>query len=145
MRVLLFWVLGLLYTLFPGDFDWIPVLGWIDDALVWWVLYRFLIAGRESPPDRENRTDSRERFQDAEREERTDARSGSARASRPPRSPREVLGVSLAASREEIRRAYRALANKYHPDKVSHLGDEFRELAEARFKEIQEAYRRLVE
>jgi DnaJ-domain-containing protein 1 len=143
MRVLLFWILGLLYTLFPGDFDWIPVLGWIDDALVWWMLYRFLIAGHESSPEREHRTHSRKRSRRPEKEGTAD--SDPAWASRPPRSPREVLGVSPAASREEIRRAYRALANKYHPDKVSHLGDEFRELAEARFKEIQEAYRRLTE
>jgi DnaJ like chaperone protein len=31
----------------------------------------------------------------------------------------------------------------YHPDKVIHLGEEFRELAENRFKEIQKAYQEL--
>jgi molecular chaperone DnaJ len=46
----------------------------------------------------------------------------------------EVLGIERAASAEEIKRAYRQLARKYHPD-VSEFED-----AEARFKEINEAY-----
>jgi len=35
------------------------------------------------------------------------------------------------------------LANKYHPDKVDHLGEEFKKLAEKKFKDIQEAYQKL--
>jgi len=55
-----------------------------------------------------------------------------------------VLGVGRDASPEQIKQAYRQLANQYHPDKVIHLGEEFRELAERRFKEIQEAYKTLI-
>jgi len=57
--------------------------------------------------------------------------------------PYEILGVNRHASESEIKNAYRKLANKYHPDKVNHLGDEFKSLAEKRFKEIQEAYQKL--
>jgi DnaJ-class molecular chaperone len=58
--------------------------------------------------------------------------------------PYEILNVPKGASIEEIKKAYRELANKYHPDKVNHLGEEFKQLAEKRFKEIEEAYRKLV-
>jgi len=54
--------------------------------------------------------------------------------------PYETLGLARGASADEIKHAYRELANKYHPDKVSHLGKEFQEIAHRRFKEIQAAY-----
>lgn len=47
----------------------------------------------------------------------------------------KVLGVDRSAKEKEIKKAYRRLANKYHPDKRP--GDK---TAEARFKEISEAY-----
>ena len=46
----------------------------------------------------------------------------------------EVLGVSKGASEEEIKKAYKGLAKKYHPD--LHPGDAE---AEAKFKELNEA------
>jgi curved DNA-binding protein len=46
----------------------------------------------------------------------------------------KILGVDRAASKDDIKRAYRRLARKYHPD-VSKESD-----AEARFKEMKEAY-----
>ena len=47
----------------------------------------------------------------------------------------EVLGVSKGASEEEIKKAYKKLARKYHPD--MNPGDKE---AEAKFKEVNEAY-----
>ena len=56
------------------------------------------------------------------------------------RDPHAVLGVRPGASRSEIKAAYRRAAQQYHPDKVSHLGREFQELAKQKFVEIQAAY-----
>ena len=54
-----------------------------------------------------------------------------------------VLEISPDASNQEIKRAYRRMANKYHPDKVSHLGKEMQTLAEEKFKAVNNAYQQL--
>ncbi len=51
-----------------------------------------------------------------------------------------VLGVTDAATDHEVKKAYRTMAKKYHPDRVGHLGKEHQEGAEAKFREVQEAY-----
>ena len=51
-----------------------------------------------------------------------------------------TLGLAKGAGMEEIKKAYRKLSMQYHPDKVAHLGDEFRAIAEEKMKEINSAY-----
>jgi len=53
--------------------------------------------------------------------------------------PYRVLGVSQAASEDEIKKAYRTLAKKYHPDVNNGSAD-----AEARMKEVNEAYSQIM-
>lgn len=54
--------------------------------------------------------------------------------------PYTVLGIKPNATDAEVKRAYRAMAKQYHPDRVSHLGDEFTRLAHEKFAQINEAY-----
>ncbi len=60
------------------------------------------------------------------------------------KDPYEILGLKPGASSEEIHNAYREAVKRYHPDRVSHLGEEFKELAAEKFVEIQRAYDFLV-
>jgi len=52
----------------------------------------------------------------------------------------KILGVDREASVEDLKKAYRKMANKYHPDKVSHLGEDFRKAAKEKFQKLNEAY-----
>lgn len=54
------------------------------------------------------------------------------------RNPYDVLGVSPSASDDEIKKAYRDLTRKYHPD--ANVNNPLADLAEEKFKEVQEAY-----
>jgi len=53
-------------------------------------------------------------------------------------NPYQVLGISANASNDEIKKAYRELSRKYHPD--SYVDNPLAGLAEEKFKEVQEAY-----
>ena len=52
----------------------------------------------------------------------------------------KILGIDSSASDEDVKKAYREMAKKNHPDLVSNLGDEVRQAAEKKFQEINAAY-----
>ena len=52
----------------------------------------------------------------------------------------KVLEIEKSATDNEIKKAYRSMAVKYHPDKVSYLGEEFQEQAKKKFQSLIEAY-----
>ena len=58
------------------------------------------------------------------------------------RDPYEVLGISRSASEEEIKKAYKALSRKYHPD--ANINNPNKDQAEEKFKEIQQAYQQIM-
>lgn len=54
--------------------------------------------------------------------------------------PYTVLNIDRNATTNDIKRAYKEMTKKYHPDKVAHLGEEFQKIAHERMVKIQEAY-----
>jgi DnaJ like chaperone protein len=123
--------------------------GWLDDLIILGLLWRYLYspirkkysyakAYREYTQS--SRSNSKEGFSSNKRASGSDFQS---RKEADLKDPWSVLGVGRNASAEDIKRAYRQLAMTYHPDKMIHLGEEFRDLAENRFKEIQRAYQEL--
>jgi len=52
----------------------------------------------------------------------------------------KILEIDSNASDEEVKKAYRKMAIKYHPDKVSHLGEDFQKMAKEKFQNVQQAY-----
>ena len=55
----------------------------------------------------------------------------------------KILEIDSSATSNEIKKAYRKMAIKYHPDKVQHLGEDFQKMAEEKFKILNEAYHRI--
>ncbi|WP_339622808.1 TerB family tellurite resistance protein [uncultured Winogradskyella sp.] len=52
----------------------------------------------------------------------------------------KILEIDKSVSDTQVKKAYRAMAKKYHPDRVGHLGKEHQEGAEAKFRQVQESY-----
>jgi len=126
-----FWplLLGLIYLVSPIDAvpDTLLGLGWVDDIalllLGYWIFKSFTPRGHSQ---REKYSSSRPW------QEETKPSNGD--------DPYEILGISEGATQAEIRSAYRKQAQRYHPDRVSHLGEEFQQLAKEKFQDIQKAY-----
>jgi DnaJ like chaperone protein len=55
----------------------------------------------------------------------------------------KILEIVPSATNDEVKKAYRRMAMKYHPDKVSHLGEDFRKSADEKFRKVNEAYEKI--
>lgn len=132
-----FWplLLGLLYLASPIDAipDSFVGLGWVDDIvfllLAYWFIKRVSTGGYG-----QNRSRT---YGGSQQERPTSAQEAG-------KDPYEILGVPRNASQQEIKSAFRKQAQRYHPDRVSHLGEEFQQLAKEKFQAIQEAYEMLL-
>lgn len=136
-----------IYLLSPVDVvpDFLVGLGWIDDLILVGLLIWFL-SGRSvplfgrfgSPYGRNQRHDEGTSRTTSNSSTGQDVDNGATD------DPYAILGVRPGATVEEIKEAYRVAALRYHPDKVTHLGKEFQELAHRKFLAIRRAYERLM-
>ena len=55
----------------------------------------------------------------------------------------KVLGINSNSTDLEIKKAYRRMANKFHPDKIAHLGEEYKNIAQEKFKSVSDAYHKI--
>lgn len=60
-----------------------------------------------------------------------------------PDSAYKILEIERSATIPEIKKAYRTMVKKYHPDKLQHMDEVYRKGAEDKFKKVQEAYEQL--
>ena len=144
-------VLALLYVLSPYDLfpDMVIGWGWIDDVVILGFLWRYFYLMKKKRErvqkyyqSSQNNTHGDNNYNNAGSENNTHS-NAQTRNSSVLWDPYKILEIDRGASQDDIKRAYRQLAGKYHPDKVEHLGDEFKVLAEKRFKEVQQAYQEL--
>ncbi len=142
-------ILVLLYILSPFDVlpDFLVGPGWVDDLLLIGVLIWFLMTKRpgESPGDFYRRYRGYKRPPTGQGEgSYEEKRDGEAPSGNEEKDPLKILGVKPGASPDEIKAAYRKAVAKYHPDKVTHLGNEFQEMAHRKVVAIQRAYESLM-
>ena len=145
----LLWIFVILYWLMPVDLfsDFNLGIGWIDDILIgaacyylWSFLKRTLEPGEYGNAGDYSYSWNGKHYTygngwDAGKDSNNyEKQQGGIK------DPYEILGVRRGATMDEIKKAYHKQASKYHPDKVSHLGEEFQKLAEEKFKEINWAY-----
>lgn len=60
-----------------------------------------------------------------------------------PDSAYKILEIEKTATSAEIKKAYRTMVKKYHPDKLQHMDEVYRNGAEEKFRKVQEAYEQL--
>jgi len=137
-------ILASVYALSPYDIlpDFLIGWGWIDDLIILGLLIRYFYL-KKTPGAHWKYHFFQQQAKSRFNQQGPQSDTGQPRQSTDATDPHAVLGVPRNAGQDEIKAAYLKLAHKYHPDKVHHLGAEFRDLAETRFKEIQEAYQTL--
>ena len=122
---------ALLYLVIPWDFDFIPIAGRLDDLLVLFLAFNYAWKRKKASPEMPaGGAEAGEEEELAEEEER---------------DPYRLLEVERGASEEQVRKAYRDLLARYHPDRVHHLGEEFRLMASRKTVALNRAYDKIKE
>jgi len=57
----------------------------------------------------------------------------------------KILEIDKSATDDEVKKAYRKMAKKYHPDRLQDIGDAHKEAAKEKFQKVQAAYEKIKE
>lgn len=108
---------------------------------MWWILWKFDIFFR---PDSKEETNFQEEVVEEPKESKQTEREETVEPEKQSDPQEEdfasVLGLIAPYDMDDVKSAYRTLIAQYHPDKVSRMGDEIRDVAERKAKEINESY-----
>lgn len=55
----------------------------------------------------------------------------------------KIIEIESTATNDEVKKAYRKMATKYHPDKVAYLGEDVKKAAHEKFQKLNEAYEKI--
>ena len=119
------------YDILP---DFIVGWGWLDDLAILGLLFRYLYFNkRKQEYNKANFEQGSESFEQNQGQRFSNKKASGSNSqfakNRSIKDSYEVLGIEKDATQEKIKEAYRKMANKYHPDKVVHLGKEFQRTA----------------
>jgi len=148
---------GLAYLISPVDIIpdlLLPYVGWIDDGVVLWSIIHLIRHGelpwfffkrKHINGTQKSSINQTKRANPGQASSKSNGKTEKNQFDRGNGSPsfksaHEILGVCANATLKEIQLAYKEKIKQYHPDKVSHLGVEFSDLANEKFLEIQRAY-----
>ncbi len=138
-------IFALAYLISPIDIipDFlIPYVGWIDDTFVIGIVIYLIRYGKLPPFSGKigrffnfisNLTSS-------DKDKSSGSTSTNFQNQKTNKDPYEILGIGKNATKEEIKSAFKQKIQQYHPDKVSHLGEELQKMANDKFIEIKNAY-----
>lgn len=145
------------YFIFPYDLipDFFGLFGRIDDfsllGLLIWSVRRLLLRRKQDYrgfyQQNEPKGGPYYRNSNRQRDKQYYERQEKAKTEREKEGdgdPYIILNVSRHATKDEIKRAYKELIKKYHPDKVAYLGEEFQKIAHKKMVDIQKAYEMLI-
>jgi len=145
-------IFGLAYLISPLDIIpdlLLPYIGWIDDGVIIGTIVYLIRFGRlpyflfkKQKPFQQQSYQKTNNFRSNSKTRKSNSSNHQKKKSSQtiPKNPYETLKISPNASKQEIQTAYKEAIKKYHPDKLSHLGEEFSNLANEKFLEIQKAY-----
>jgi len=126
-------IAAIVYFIMPWDLDFVPVVGRLDDLLFLALAGYYYWKQPKVPGGKTHRQPA------AENAPGSPAPLGEQREA----DPYRLFGVSRTDDAETIKKAYRDLVAKYHPDRVQHLGEEFKEMAARKTTTINKAYEKI--